>query len=319
MAAAPCGAQPSARRRAPAIEGGSVTIRDIILLLSAVKMQGVSGLDLVPRVKALRPWVPVVIVSAYGDAERGAANLEGRRRDVTAVFTDITGFTALVETIEPAALAGPLNGCLGGTTEIIFAHGGTVSKVMGDGMHLLFGAPADQPDHPARGVACAPDAFAQAYRARCRAAGIGLGPTRIGLHAAPALIGDFGGGRYFDFGAYGDTIATAARLEVANKARGTRICASPAMPERVPGFAGRRIGDLLLRGRGAPLAAHEALTPAWAESLAAYVAAFDLPERRDPPAVGALAAYVGRDADDRLSGFHRRGLLTGESGAVVEI
>ena len=58
--------------------------------------------------------------------------------------------------------------------------------------------------------------------------GVALGVTRIGVHAGPAIVGNFGGGRFFDYTAYGDTINIAARLEAANKQLGTRICVSAA-------------------------------------------------------------------------------------------
>ena len=56
--------------------------------------------------------------------------------------------------------------------------------------------------------------------------GVALGVTRIGVHAGPAIVGNFGGGRFFDYTAYGDTINTAARLEARTRALGTRICVS---------------------------------------------------------------------------------------------
>ena len=59
--------------------------------------------------------------------------------------------------------------------------------------------------------------------------GIALGATRIGVHAGPAIVGNFGGGRFFDYTAYGDTINIAARLEAANKQLGTRICVSASV------------------------------------------------------------------------------------------
>ena len=87
--------------------------------------------------------------------------------------------------------------------------------------------PGEQPDHAARAVACALalDEYVQAFRARCHKKGIALGVRRIGVHAGPAIVGNFGGGRFFDYTAYGDTINVAARLEAANKQLGTRICA----------------------------------------------------------------------------------------------
>ena len=256
-------------------------------------------------------------------ADRTTLHMAGRRRDVTAIFTDITGFTGLVESMEPPALAGLLNGYLAGMTEIVFEHGGTVAKVMGDGIHLLFGAPIDQPDHAARAVGCvlALDAFAETYRAVWRADGIELGETRIGLHAGSALVGDFGGGRYFDFAAYGDTINIAARLEAANKVLGTRICASVAVTERAPGFVGRRIGDLMLRGRSGPLQAYEVRAPQRQDEALeqAYAAAFELLGQHDAGALPAFAALVERDADDRLASFHLRRLFIGQSGVRIEL
>src|SRR5205807_2817444 len=107
----------------------------------------------------------------------------------------------------------------------------TVTKIIGDALHVLFGAPAVQPDHAARAVACALDldAFAQAFRKTWQERGIVLGVTRIGVHAGLAIVGNFGGGRFFDYTAYGDTINIASRLEAANKQLGTRVCASEAI------------------------------------------------------------------------------------------
>jgi adenylate cyclase len=254
-------------------------------------------------------------------ADAGAPRLASQRRDVTAVFTDITAFTALVETLEPDVLTELLNGYFAGMTDIVFAHGGTITKIMGDALRVLFGAPEDQPDHAGRAVACALalDAFAEAFRARCRAEAVPLGATRIGLHSGPALVGDFGGGRYFDYTAHGDTINTAARLEAANNALGTRVCASAAVATRVPGFKGRPIGDLLLRGRSEPLRAYEPLPREGSESSAAeaYAAAFQKLADGDPTALAAFAALVGTDAAEPLASFHLRRLLNGQRGTQI--
>jgi adenylate cyclase len=82
-------------------------------------------------------------------------------------------------------------------TEIVFAYEGTVAKIIGDAIHVLFGAPADQPDSASRAIACALalDARSEAYRQEWSARGIPLGVTRIGVHAGPAIVGNFGGGR----------------------------------------------------------------------------------------------------------------------------
>src|SRR6478752_3614864 len=132
---------------------------------------------------------------------------------IATLFTDIASFTALVETLEPSVLGPLLNEYLTGMTDIVFAHEGTVAKIVGDALHVLFGAPGEQADHSARAVACALDLdeYAVTFQQLCRKKEITLGITRIGLHAGPAIVGNFGGGRFFDYTAYGDTVNVAAR------------------------------------------------------------------------------------------------------------
>src|SRR5258705_356053 len=180
------------------------------------------------------------------------------------IFTDITSFTSLVETAAPEVLGALLNEYVGGMTDVVFAHEGTVAKIIGDAIQILFNAPGDQPDYATRAIACAHDLdlWAQAFRDRWKNQGVNFGATRIGVHAGPALVGNFGGSRFFDYTAYGDTINIAARLEGANKFLGTRICVSAAVADATENFQGRPVGDLILRGRSAPLRAYEPLRPA---------------------------------------------------------
>src|ERR1700719_4014422 len=126
-----------------------------------------------------------------------AVDLGGQRREIATLFTDIASFTALVETLEPEVLGPLLNDYLTGMTDIVFAHDGTVAKIVGDALHVLFGAPSEQPDHAARAVKCALalDEYAQSFRQRCHERGFALGATRIGVHAGPAIVGNFGGSR----------------------------------------------------------------------------------------------------------------------------
>ncbi len=248
-------------------------------------------------------------------------DLGAQRRDVTSMFTDIAGFTTLSERLEPAVIAPLLNEYLTGMTEIVFDHGGTLVKIAGDGLNVLFGAPTEQDDHAARAVACAMamDVYAEDLRARWQARGIALGVTRIGLNAGPALVGNFGTGRYFDYNAHGDTINTAARLEQANKQLGTRICVSGSVVARIPGFQGRPVGDLILRGRSEALTACEPLTAErHADALTeAYLDAFAKMEAHDPTALPAFAALLGRAGEDKLVGFHLKRLLAGAIGVSV--
>ncbi len=258
-------------------------------------------------------------LAASGEGE----GIEVQWRDVATIFTDITGFTSLVETAPPEALGKLLNEYVGGMTEIVFAHEGTVAKIIGDAIQVLFNAPGDQPDYATRAVACAHalDAWAEEFRGRQHAMGITFGATRIGIHAGPALVGNFGGNRYFDYTAYGDSINIAARLEAANKHLGTRICVSASVAEAAEGFQGRPVGELMLRGRSEPLRAFEPLPPAKYESpeTALYAEAFARMAAGDAAAMPAFAALVGMHADDSLAGFHLKRLLNGAKGIRMQL
>ncbi|MGB8398793.1 adenylate/guanylate cyclase domain-containing protein [Bradyrhizobium sp.] len=249
--------------------------------------------------------------------------MDVHRRDVAAIFTDVTSFTSLVEALAPEMLSTLLNEYMGGMTEVVFEHEGTVAKIIGDGIHILFNAPEDQPDYAARAVACAHDldSWAIKFRERWKAKGVDFGATRIGVHAGPVLVGNFGGNRFFDYTAYGDTINTAARLEAANKFLGTRICVSATVAAGAGKFLGRPVGDLMLRGRSEPLRAYEPLPKAAfaGTATAQYARAFAKLEAGDAAAMPAFAALVGLHADDALAGFHLKRLLNGAKGVRMQL
>jgi len=244
-------------------------------------------------------------------------------REVATIFTDITGFTSLVETTAPDVLGELLNEYVGGMIDVVFAHEGKVAKVIGDAIQVLFNAPGEQPDYASRAIACALDldAWAEEFRTRWKSRGVNFGATRVGLHAGPALVGNFGGSRFFDYTAYGHSINTAARSEAANKSLGTRICVSATVAGAAQNFKGRPVGDLVLRGRSEPLRAYEPLPEAAFETPAVtqYAEAFAKLEAGDATAMPAFAALVGLHADDALASFHLKRLLNGATGVRMQL
>jgi adenylate cyclase len=212
----------------------------------------------------------------------------GERRVATFLFTDLADFTPLVESSESDLIVDLINAYLDGITEVVFTHGGTVMKIVGDAVHAIFGAPVEDPEHAARAVDCALaiDAFATRFSAEKNAAGIPLGITRIGVNSGPAIIGNFGGAHFFDYTAYGDVVNIAARLERANKTIGSRICVGESVVEQIPDFCGRPVGTLLLKGKSQSLRCYEPLNEerARAPATAGYNAAFALLETGDPKA-----------------------------------
>ncbi len=246
----------------------------------------------------------------------------GERRDLTFLFTDLSDFTALVEASEPKLIVTLLNEYIDEMTNIVFDHGGTIDKVVGDSVHAMFGAPMYQPDHAERAVQCAldVDVFACSFMEKNRAEGIALGHTRIGVNSGSAIVGNFGGETFFDYTAHGDAINTAARLEAANKALGTRICVSGETVSRIRRFRGRPVGSLLLKGKTEPVEVFEPLSEtateaAGEEYLSAYQSLGDAQEKACEAYDKLARAYPG----DSMIATRLAWLRDGNLGSVIDL
>lgn len=242
-------------------------------------------------------------------------------RECSFVLTDVAGFTALVERFDPERVVALLNDYLDAMIAIALRHEGTLDRVVGDGVAVMFSAPAPQPDHATRALLCAleMDAFAHAFAATQRSAGIAFGETRIGVHTGRVLVGNFGGRTMLDYRALGDPINTAARLESANRHLGTRVCVSAETAARCPGFTGRPAGALVLQGKQQPVDVFEPVADGVAPADGGYAEAFALMQAGDPRARVAFSALVTQDPQDALAAFHLRRLERGETGATVHL
>lgn len=180
-----------------------------------------------------------------------AMSLGGVRQECSFVFTDLANFTSLMESIDPADAVAMLNDYLDQMIGIAFHYEGTLDRIVGDAVVIMFSAPVPQPDHRARALGCAlaMDTFATAHARKLNAEGIKFGLTRIGIHSGDVIVGNFGGSTMFDYRALGDPVNTASRLESANKQIGTNICLSAATLAGCPDAVVRPVGRLILKGK----------------------------------------------------------------------
>jgi adenylate cyclase len=250
-----------------------------------------------------------------------ALSLGGERRECSFVLTDLAGFTAMVEGSEPDAVVEVLNDYLDGMVKIALAHEGTLDRIIGDAVAVMFSAPVQQDDHAARAVACAleMDTFASDFAAERQQRGLPLGRTRIGVNTGLVTIGNVGGKSLFDYRALGDAVNTASRLENANRQLGTNICVAASTVAGCPQFQGRPIGTLMLVGKREAVPTFEPLPPArmQAPETDAYLEAFGLLEASDPGAQEAFRALGRQCPDDPLVRFHLERLEAGEHGATI--
>ena len=244
----------------------------------------------------------------------------GERKDLSFVFTDLQGFTSLVEKNDPAVVVPILNEYLNELVQVAFRHDGTVDKIVGDAAHIIFGAPMDQPDHADKAVACAleMDSVCQRFR-ESSGHQVELGLTRIGVNSGAAIVGNFGGEDYFDYTAHGDAINTAARLESINKQLGTRICVSDETVSRTTSFYGRPAGIMVLRGKSKETKLFEAVSKAEIpeDRLGQYCECYRNMENEEAAALDGFREYCARYPDDGLARFHLDRLKGGQSGSRI--
>ncbi len=146
--------------------------------------------------------------------------LGGVTQTITVLFADIRGFTRISEHASPEKIVQLLNRYFSAMTDIIFAHGGTLDKYLGDGLMALFGAPTVTPKDAANAMsaAVAMQRRMLSINDELRAEGypeIGIG---IGLHTGEVIVGYIGSERRSEYTAIGDTVNTASRLESNAKA-----------------------------------------------------------------------------------------------------
>ncbi len=181
-----------------------------------------------------------------------ALQLGGERRDITAFFSDIRGFTTLTEATEPAQLVVLLNECLGALTTVLLHDRGTIDKYIGDAIVAMFGAPLafdDHPLHACRGALGVQRRMAQ-LRSDFRARGLPELHVRVGMSSGYALVGNMGSVQRFDYTMIGDMVNLAARLEGTAGVYGVDILISHAMAERVKHvFLVREIDAVRVKGK----------------------------------------------------------------------
>lgn len=250
--------------------------------------------------------------------------LGGRRQECSFIFTDIAGYTGLMEKMDPAEAVSILNAYLDQMITIAFLNGGTLDRIVGDAVAIMFSAPVVQPDHRTRALKCAIEmhSFATRYANDLNEKGIAFGQTRIGIHSGEVIVGNFGGSTMFDYRALGDVVNTAARLESVNKHLGTLICVSEATLSGCPGAVVRPVGSLILKGKSTSLMIYEPVTTSGKKSIeperdTAYEAAFELLKERNPDAREAFEKLVWERPRDPLVLLHFKRLQMGEEGDTI--
>jgi adenylate cyclase len=243
---------------------------------------------------------PAVIERILADPE--LVRLGGEEREITSFFSDVAGFTSISESLKPADLVRLLNEYLSEMTDLILDAGGTLDKYEGDAIVAFWNAPLDVPGHALRAcrtaLACG-RRLAEIRPELERRYGHGL-RMRIGLNTGPAVVGNMGSGRRFDYTAMGDTVNLAARLESAGKQYGVSLLAGEATVAAAGEEILAREADLIrVVGKAQPVRIYELL----GERAGATEADLERHRRYHE----ALGLFRGRDWERSKSAFEALG------------
>jgi adenylate cyclase len=184
------------------------------------------------------------------------ATLGSTRRRITVLFSDIRGFTSLSEKVEPEQVAEMLREYLSEMTEVVFRHGGTVDKYIGDCIMALYNAPFDDPDHAANAVRTGLELQERTLAVSTRwQAKLGEQIRNgVGINTGDAVVGAMGSRQRLEYTAIGDTVNLASRLESLTKDHATGMIISESTHEEIKGrFITRELGAVAVKGKAKPV------------------------------------------------------------------
>ncbi|MDY0020923.1 adenylate/guanylate cyclase domain-containing protein [Arenimonas caeni] len=195
-----------------------------------------------------------------GELDRGR---KPEARDISILFSDIRGFTTLSETRTPEQVVDLLNRYFSRQVDVIFRHGGTLDKFIGDAIMAFWNAPTETPGHAEKAVEAALDMTLALddFKRELAANGEGLGDfdVGIGLHTGPAVVGFLGSDSRMEYTAIGDTVNLASRIEGTTKGV-ARVLVSEDTKARcgaVSRFEFLYRGQFKVKGREKPVELYE--------------------------------------------------------------
>src|SRR4249919_692089 len=222
-----------------------------------------------------------------------SGEMREERKVVTALFADVVGSTQLTERMDPEDAREVLGGAVRRMVDAVEAFGGTVKDLAGDGILALFGAPVTHEDDAERAI-----------RAALRIVEMAQGDgsprvsVRVGIETGLVVLGPIGGGGRVEYGATGDALNTAARLQ-AHASPGCVLVGDVTRRAAGDLFAWGQERRLELRGKAEPVPAFEVIG-----------------ERRDAPSASAPTPMVGRELEFERAATIADRALAGRGGIL---
>lgn len=203
-------------------------------------------------------YVPPQIVKTMSkDPEH--FTMAAEEREMTVLFTDVVGFTSISEKLTPQELATFMNEYLSAMTAIIYAHGGTVDKYIGDAIMAFWGAPLQDSDHALHAIQAGHAMHKRMVGLQQEMVAKGFPAIKIGIGINTGLmrVGNMGSSYRVAYTAMGDAVNLASRLESLTRQYDTWIIAGQETQRRVPGYVWRELDLVRVKGKQEPVTIFE--------------------------------------------------------------
>jgi adenylate cyclase len=231
--------------------------------------------------------------------------LQGRDAEVTLLFCDVRGFSRISERLGPDKTVEWLQDVMGELSECVFARHGVLVEYLGDELIAMWGAPAEQPEHPALACRAALDMLEQLPKLNDRWRPVLSEPTDlgIGINTGVARVGNIGTPRKFKYGPLGNAVNLASRVQGATKYLKSRLLITEATQGRLgDAFLTRRLGRVRVVNIAEPVGLYELMCPERPDSPAvkeAYEKALaEFEQRHFRAAASLLAPLIGEEVND---------------------
>jgi class 3 adenylate cyclase len=213
-----------------------------------------------PSPEAMLAQLQSYVPKQLADKTRAAGQIEGERRQVTVVFADISGFTALSERLDPEDVAGLVNDCLKELAQAVYQYEGMVDKFIGDCIMAVFGAPIaleDDAENALRATLAMRENLQKFNRRWIEKMGQPL-DIHIGVNTGMVIAGIIGNDLRMSYTVMGDTVNVASRLEDAAKAGQIFVSRNTYRLTR-GAFAFQEMDPIKVKGKQEPLTVYELL------------------------------------------------------------
>jgi adenylate cyclase len=268
-----------------ALASGAAAVLFIVYLIFAIKMfdRGAILNIIYPAISILVTYVGIVarqyvisekdrrhVLGLFGKyvskdvaneimkhAQEGISSLKGTEREISVLFSDIRGFTAVSETLKPREVVAMLNSYLGEMTKVVFKYKGTLDKFIGDCVMAVFNAPVEQKDHALLAVKAAVEMQEKIKRVHAlKGRKIPIMHCGIGINTGHAVIGNIGTKDRMDYTSIGDSVNLASRL--CSFAKPGQIVVSKSTYDLVKAkVVARKLGEIKVKGKEKPVVVYE--------------------------------------------------------------